>query len=130
MVLQKHYAEHGLLVGGIWRTASDGATLASVNPATEEHLGDIPQASAADVSEAITSATSGFDKMRALTAWERSALLRRVAVLVRERSDILGRLVALETSERFDLARGPLIRGRLIRLAERRHALLVWCIAI
>ncbi|PUA17661.1 NAD-dependent succinate-semialdehyde dehydrogenase [Glaciimonas sp. PCH181] len=99
MMLQRHYAEHGLLLGGAWRTASDGATLASINPATEEHLGVIPQASATDVSEAISCAASGFDKMRALTAWERSALLRRVANLVRDRADILGRLVALETGK-------------------------------
>jgi succinate-semialdehyde dehydrogenase/glutarate-semialdehyde dehydrogenase len=99
MMLQKHYAEHGLLLGGVWRPASNGATLASVNPATEEHMGDIPQASAADVSEAIGSAAAGFDKMRALTAWERSALLRRAAGLVRERAETMGRLVTLETGK-------------------------------
>jgi amino acid adenylation domain-containing protein/FkbH-like protein len=36
----------------------------------------------------------------------------------------LGRLVAAETAP-FDLAQGPLIRGRLVRLAEDDHALLV-----
>ncbi|HEV2149307.1 MAG TPA: amino acid adenylation domain-containing protein, partial [Longimicrobiaceae bacterium] len=37
----------------------------------------------------------------------------------------LGRLMAEEASAPFDLARGPLIRGRLIRLGAREHVLLV-----
>jgi succinate-semialdehyde dehydrogenase/glutarate-semialdehyde dehydrogenase len=98
-MLQKHYAEHGLLLDGAWRGASDGATLSSVNPATADTLGEIPQASAADVNAAIASAEAGFQRMRALTAWERSSLLRRAAHLVKERAQTLGRLVALETGK-------------------------------
>ena len=37
----------------------------------------------------------------------------------------LERLVALEAAASFDLEAGPLIRGRLIRLAEEEHALLI-----
>ena len=37
----------------------------------------------------------------------------------------LGRLMAEEAAAPFDLARGPLIRGRLVRLAADDHALLV-----
>lgn len=98
-MLEKHYAEHGLLLNGAWRGASDGATLVSVNPATEMTLGEIPQASAEDVNAAIDSAETGARSMRALTAWQRSALLRRAAQLVKERADTLGRLVSLETGK-------------------------------
>lgn len=98
-MLEQHYAEHGLLLDGAWRGASDGATLTSVNPATEETLGQIPQASTADVRAAIDSAAEGFARMRALTAWERAALLRRAAQLVKQRAETLGRLVSLETGK-------------------------------
>jgi succinate-semialdehyde dehydrogenase/glutarate-semialdehyde dehydrogenase len=98
-MLEKHYAQHGLLLNGAWRGASDGATLVSVNPATEMTLGEIPQASAEDVNAAIDSAETGARSMRALTAWQRSALLRRTAQLVKERADTLGRLVSLETGK-------------------------------
>lgn len=98
-MLEKHYAEHGLLLNGAWRGASDGATLVSVNPATEMTLGEIPQASAEDVNAAIDSAETGARSMRALTAWQRSALLRSTAQLVKERADTLGRLVSLETGK-------------------------------
>jgi NRPS condensation-like uncharacterized protein len=37
----------------------------------------------------------------------------------------LDRLVTLEASAQFDLETGPLIRGRLIRLSEDEHALLI-----
>ncbi len=45
-----------------------------------------------------------------------------------DRTDIqeeLDRLVAQEASAPFDLERGPLIRGRLVRLSEEEHALLI-----
>jgi amino acid adenylation domain-containing protein len=37
----------------------------------------------------------------------------------------LNRVMAADAADRFDLARGPLIRGRLIRLAEDDHALVL-----
>jgi amino acid adenylation domain-containing protein len=42
-----------------------------------------------------------------------------------EREQALARLRAAETSAPFDLAAGPLVRGRLIRLADDEHILLV-----
>ncbi|HEX8697002.1 MAG TPA: amino acid adenylation domain-containing protein, partial [Longimicrobium sp.] len=42
-----------------------------------------------------------------------------------DRDAELGRLVAEEADAPFDLERGPLIRGRLVRLAEDDHVLLV-----
>lgn len=108
-MLQKHYAEHGMLLDGAWRGASDGATLQSVNPATAETLGEIPQASAADVNTAIASAEAGSQRMRALTAWERAGLLRRAAQLVKERAPTLGRLVSVETGKPIAQAVGEAI---------------------
>ena len=40
-------------------------------------------------------------------------------------SEDLSRLLVLETSEAFDLQMGPLIRGRLIRLGDTEHVLLI-----
>jgi amino acid adenylation domain-containing protein len=42
-----------------------------------------------------------------------------------EVQDALNTLVAQEATEAFDVEHGPLIRGRLIRLGEREHVLLV-----
>lgn len=70
-----------------------------VNPATETILGEVTPAGAAQVSEAIEAAYSARGDMRALTAWNRSALLRRAAALINDRAETLGRLVALETGK-------------------------------
>lgn len=70
-----------------------------VNPATETILGEVMPAGAAQVSEAIEAAYSARGDMRALTAWNRSALLRRAAALINDRAETLGRLVALETGK-------------------------------
>lgn len=98
MELQEIYRQHGQFIGGGW-TAGDGAGVAMTNPATEATLGELTNASAAQVEQAIVAAYAARSAMRALTAWQRSALLRHAAILINERAEALGRLVALETGK-------------------------------
>ena len=98
MELQDLYTSHGQFIDGAWRPGSESAS-AMINPATEISLGEIKPASAAQVTEAIAAAYEARASMRALTAWNRSALLRRAATLINERAETLGRLVALETGK-------------------------------
>ncbi len=98
MELQDLYASHGQFIGGAWRRGAADACV-MLNPATEEPLGEVAQADAAQVAEAIAAAYAARSIMRALTAWNRSALLRRAASLIDERAETLGRLVALETGK-------------------------------
>jgi len=70
-----------------------------INPATEITLGEIKLAGAAQVTEAIAAAGKARESMRALSAWSRSALLRRAATFINERAEKLGHLVALETGK-------------------------------
>lgn len=98
MELQDLYASHGQFIGGAWRPGTEGAS-AMVNPATEAILGSVTPAGATQVSEAIEAAYVARGAMRALTAWNRSALLRRAGALINERAEALGRLVALETGK-------------------------------
>src|SRR4051794_37664138 len=98
MELQDLYSSHGQFIGGVWRPGTEDAS-AMVNPATEIVLGDVAPAGAAQVSEAIEAAYSARAAMRALTAWNRSALLRRAGALINDRAEALGRLVALETGK-------------------------------
>ena len=98
MELQDLYTSHGQFIGGAWRPGSENAS-AMINPATEIALGEMKPAGAAQVTEAIAAAYEARASMRALTAWNRSALLRRAATLINERAEALGRLVALETGK-------------------------------
>ena len=98
MELQDLYTSHGQFIDGAWRPGSESAS-AMINPATEISLGEVKPAGAAQVTEAIAAAYDARASMRALTAWNRSALLRRAAALINERAEALGRLVALETGK-------------------------------
>jgi aldehyde dehydrogenase (NAD+) len=61
-----------LLIGGQLRGASDAATFPIVNPATGEAIGHSPDASPADVTEAVTAARLAFDE----TSWSTDPQLR------------------------------------------------------
>ena len=98
MELQDLYRQHGQFIGGTWMSGQ-GPSGVMTNPATEVTLGELPNASAAQVEQAISAAFNARSAMRTLTAWQRSALLRRAATLIGERAETLGRLVALETGK-------------------------------
>lgn len=98
MELQQLFATHGQLIAGQWQPGT-GAEAQAQNPATEAVLGQYRNADAQQVRAAIDAAHAARGAMRALTAWQRSALLRRAAGLVLERAEQIGRLVALETGK-------------------------------
>jgi succinate-semialdehyde dehydrogenase / glutarate-semialdehyde dehydrogenase len=81
----------------VQRTAAD--RFAVMNPATESALGDVPAAGPPEVEAALAAAQRGFDAWRSKAPWERSAVLRRIAVLLRERSPEISRLLTLEVGK-------------------------------
>ena len=88
--------ESELLIGGKWVPASDG-TYDIINPATEEVVGQAPNASAAD---ALAAAAAAKEAQPAWAAWsveERSALMYEAARAIRAKSDELLPLVIAET---------------------------------
>ncbi len=85
-----------LFIDGTWRAASDGATIAVHDPATEEVIARVPDATDVDVDAALASTAAGFDTWRRVGAWERSAILRRMAEIIR---DDLDRYAAVMTAE-------------------------------
>ena len=85
-----------LLIDGKLTSASDGATFPNRNPATDEVIGSIPDATAADIDAAIAAARRAFDD----TDWSTDADLRKrcleqlQAGLEREREELRAELVA------------------------------------
>ena len=78
MELADIYRHQGQFIGGEWLQGA-GASATMTNPATEAALGEVANASAPQVEQAIAAAHQARSAMRALTAWQRSALLRRAA---------------------------------------------------
>ncbi|GLK57272.1 NAD/NADP-dependent betaine aldehyde dehydrogenase [Methylopila capsulata] len=79
--------------------AAGAETFETVNPATGEVLALVQQASAADVDRAVEAAAAGQTIWAAMTAMERSRVLRRAVALLRERNDELAELETLDTGK-------------------------------
>ena len=90
------YPRPSLFIAGIWRGASDGGTIPVVNPATGETISDLPVATRDDLDEALAAADAGFKIWRAVSAFDRSKILRAAAQLMRERASQIGAISTLE----------------------------------
>jgi aldehyde dehydrogenase (NAD+) len=88
--------ERRLLINGKLRDAADGKTFDNINPATEEVLGVVADASAADMDEAIAGAREAFDTTKWSTDHEfRAECLRQLdAALKAEAEEIRAELIA------------------------------------
>ena len=78
---------YGLWIGGSWVEPRDGASFATVNPATEEPLAVVAEGGAADVDAAVGAARAAFeDGWRDLPGAERAKFLYRIARQLQERA--------------------------------------------
>jgi betaine-aldehyde dehydrogenase len=93
------FATQRLYIGGAYVDATSGETFDTVDPATGETLATVQQASAADVDRAVQSARDGQREWAALTAMQRSRILRRAVEILRERNDELARLETRDTGK-------------------------------
>ena len=93
------FDEQQLFIGGRYVTASSGETFDSINPATGEVLARVQRASQADVELAVASATEGQKVWAAMTAMQRSRILRKAVDILRERNDELAELETLDTGK-------------------------------
>ncbi len=93
-------AEYGLFIDGEFAPAADGATLGTVNPATEEPLARVAQAGEADVDRAVTAARVAQEG-----AWgpmpgaERAKYLYRIARALQERAREFAVLESLDNGK-------------------------------
>lgn len=105
------YHQPSMFVGGRWREADDGGRLEVLNPATEDVLGETPDATAADVEEAIESAASGLKTWSRVPGWERAKVLRAVARRMEARRDELAMALTLEVGRPFQQSLGEVQAG-------------------
>ena len=93
-------------IGGEWCEASNGATWDVLNPATEEVVRTVPFGTGADCHTAIERAASAFQAWAGKTPYERGAILKAAADLIRARVDEHARTTVLECGKPFVQARG------------------------
>jgi acyl-CoA reductase-like NAD-dependent aldehyde dehydrogenase len=93
--------EYRMLIDGAWTEASDGAAFDSVNPTTGAVWARIPEATAQDVDRAVQAAQRAFvdGPWSRMTPTERGRCLRRLADLLAENSERLGRTETVDTGK-------------------------------
>lgn len=90
------YPDVQLLIDGVWRGASNGATLSVVNPASGDVNGTVAHATQSDLDQALEAAKKGFRVWRKVSAYDRSKVMRKGAQLLRDRSDTIATYLTLE----------------------------------
>lgn len=112
------YKNTQLLIDNQWCDAANGKTLAVINPATGLEIGRVAHAGIADLDRALLSAQKGFALWRNTPAIERSNIMRRAAVLMRERAADIGALMTQEQGK-------PLIEAKMEAMASAE--IIEWC---
>lgn len=90
------YTNLGLYIDGEWLGTSSGGIQPVSNPADDLTLGELPLAGVAELDRALDAASRGFALWRRTSAHDRYTLLRKVALLVRERHQRMAELITLD----------------------------------
>lgn len=95
---------NGQFLGGEGRKSQE-----VVNPATQDVLGHLPHASDADLEMALQSAQDAFAKWRKSSPMDRSAILRKVGQLTRDRAKDIARNMTLDQGKPLAEALGEIV---------------------
>ena len=101
-------ARTGLLIGGQWSAGRSG-TLPVFDPATEDVLTEVADASPEDGLEAVAAAAQALPGWAATPPRQRAECLRRAYELMTARSEQLARLMVLENGKALPDARGEVL---------------------
>ncbi len=93
--------KYQMFIDGAWVDAEDGKTFESFNPAAEEAWAEIPEATAGDVDRAVRAAHRAFSEgpWATATPTERGRYLRKLADLLADESESLGRTETIDTGK-------------------------------
>jgi succinate-semialdehyde dehydrogenase/glutarate-semialdehyde dehydrogenase len=101
-------APTGLLIGGEWSTGRAGV-LPVLNPATEDVLAEVADASPEDALEAVGAAAGALAGWAGTPPRQRAECLRRAYELMTARAEALARLMVLENGKALRDARGEIL---------------------
>ena len=90
------YEQLALYIDGEFLAGEGRRTQDVINPATLEVLGQLPHATEADLDRALAAAQRAFESWKKSSPMDRSAILRKVAQLSRERAKEIGRNMTLD----------------------------------
>lgn len=98
------------LIGGQWRPAASGDTLALVNPSDGSELAQIARGGAEDIDAAVAAAHAArAGAWGAMTATERGRVLTRIGQMVMDRADDLAALEAADVGKPLTQAKADAV---------------------
>ncbi|MGV6873065.1 NAD-dependent succinate-semialdehyde dehydrogenase [Pseudochelatococcus sp. B33] len=97
-----------LYIDGAWRDGFDGRTFEVANPATDEAVAVVADATIEDGRAALDAAEASFATWAGRPPRERAEILRRAHTLIMERSESLARLVTIENGKALPDARAEI----------------------
>ena len=100
------YSKFGQFIDGKWQPSQNNETYDVINPATEEVIGKASKAGEEDVNKALKSAEKGLEIWRKTPPWQRSKIIRKIADLMREKTDVLAKWLTLEVGKPLAEAAG------------------------
>ena len=103
--------EFPLLIDGQWRDGSDRVNEAVLDPATGESIGKVAYASAFDLDEALATAKRGLQTWRAVPPWQRGAVLKKAADLLRADLDQTASILTREQGKPLAEAKAEIMRS-------------------
>lgn len=96
-------------IGGEWRNADGGKTMAVTDPATGQVICTVPDMGAAETRTAIEAAAKAFERWHRTSTRERATLLRRWYELVIARKDQLAQIMTAENGKPLREAHAEII---------------------
>lgn len=104
------YRELSLYIDGEFIGCHDRETIDVLNPASSELLGKLPVATLTDLDNALASADRALQSWRRSSPLERSAVLRKVAALARERAQDIARDLTRDQGKPLEEALSEILR--------------------
>ncbi len=98
-------------VGGAWKDAADGKTIAVENPVTGEVIGHVPSMSRVETADCIAKAAAAWTGWRDMTSRARGGILKKWYQLILDNADDLAYILTVEQGKPLAQAKGEVING-------------------
>jgi len=95
-----------LYIDGKWLNSESSETFSSLNPASEQIIGNFQKGNEDDVNKAVEAAEKAFEKWSETPAPKRGSILLKAAQLLRQNKEKLAREMTMEMGKVIEEARG------------------------
>ena len=109
------YPNTSLYIDGAWGPSASGRTIAVLNPATGDEVGQVAHADRSDLDRALKAAQKGFQAWKKISAFDRYKLMRKAADIIRSRAAEIAPVMTMEQGKPVVEAQGEtMLAGDLI----------------